>query len=73
MCLTITYYQMSGANWLHGIEFNFPPGWDMSSVTDIQTPQACGSANGNWMWMESVTSSANGSIHGPGFFYDANS
>lgn len=75
VCLTVTYYQMSGANWLHGIELNFPPGWDQSSVTNTSAPDACSWSNGNWLWMESVTGTGAGSgqSYGPGFFYDASS
>lgn len=73
VCVDITGYQDTGANWLHGIILNFPDGWDLLDYVDITPPTPCGGANGVWLFQESVTSSSNGGTYGPGFFYDVNS
>ncbi len=74
ICLEITNYGDNGANWLHGIVFDFPDAYDESSVVITDAPDACGGAGGNWGWYESVTGTGNNaSTWGPGFFYDVNS
>ncbi len=72
ICGTITNYLTSGANWIHGIEFNFPPAYDISSIVVVNAPQQCSGNNGIWMWMPN-TFLCQGLNVGPGFFYDVNS
>lgn len=67
VCGTISFYQQTGANWIHGIIPNFPPGWDITSYTDFDAPASC-DGNGTWIWVETVV--GNLGTYGPGWFYD---
>lgn len=68
-CLNITTYNPTSANWLHGVVPHFGPGWDLSTLLTFP-PNSC-SNNGIWSWYgNQVTSSANGTAAGPGFFYE---
>ncbi|MFM7727409.1 MAG: hypothetical protein ACKO7B_11945, partial [Flavobacteriales bacterium] len=76
-CFTITSYQQTSANWLHGVVPTFGPGWDMTSFAALPTTTTGGatanscSANGTWSWYNTnVTSSATGAVTGPGFYYE---
>src|SRR5690554_2474981 len=76
VCFTLNYFlNGGGANWLHGVVINFPPGWDVSTITNVVTPTAPGA--GVWLWMPNgitaTNNNANGQTWGPGFYYDANS
>ncbi len=72
ICGSITNYITSGANWIHGIEFNLPPAYDVSSIVVISAPQQCSGNNGVWLWIPN-TIVCSGLTVGPGFFYDVNS
>ena len=67
-CYTITSWQMTGSNWLHGVIPSFGPGWNVGSITT--TPSASVSSSGTWSWTNSWTSSSTGNTFGPGFAYD---
>ena len=77
ICFTINGFTQVANNWLHGVEYTFGPGWDLSSL--VATPPAecpydlSGPGNpgaGTWKWYNLVTSSATGNTYGPGFFFD---
>ncbi|MBL7922924.1 MAG: gliding motility-associated C-terminal domain-containing protein [Bacteroidia bacterium] len=69
-CYTITDYNQTSANWLHGIVPDFGPGWDMSTFVAGSTTNCSG--QGTWNWYNSnVTSSATGNVSGPGFYYES--
>ena len=69
-CYDIDEWSSTAVNWLHGVELDFGLGWDISSL--VITPAVdCSGSGGNWAWYNSVTSCANGSSFGPGFFYDS--
>src|SRR5690554_4066492 len=73
VCYTLSYFLNGGGNnWLHGIVIDFPPGWDVSSITNTSVPPT---SPGIWVWMpDGVTASNNNGLSwGPGFYYDANS
>lgn len=72
VCITVSYYQMTGSNWLHGIVLNFPSGWDMNTITNISTPPPCGNASGSWDYYLSCTGTGSGDTFGPGFYFDGN-
>ena len=76
-CYSLTSYQQTSANWLHGIIPTFGPGWDVSTFTPLTTTtvgganaNTCG-GNGTWSWYNTnVTSSATGGVTGPGFYFE---
>ena len=68
---TITNYQGLSVNWLHGIVPQLGPGWLSGSLLPVGNPTN-NSGNGQWLWVNSVTSSATGNaVNGPGWFYDS--
>lgn len=68
-CYTITSYNQTSANWLHGVVPTFGPGWNTATLTT--TPPASCSTGGFWAWYNSnVTSTATGATYGPGFYYE---
>jgi len=71
-CYTITDYNQTSNNWLHGVVPSFGPGWDMSTLTTTGA-QDCPvlSAAGVWSWYNgTITSSETGLSAGPGFFFE---
>lgn len=69
-CYTITDFNQTSANWLHGIVPTFGPGWNLSTL--VPTPPANCSGSGSWGWYSTnVTSSATGNVNGPGFYYES--
>ena len=38
ICFTVNDFNQTSQNWLHGIEYAFGPGWDLSSL--VATPPA---------------------------------
>ena len=50
ICGSITFYQQTGANWIHGIIPTFPAGWVQTSFTNVSSPATC-SGSGVWLWM----------------------
>lgn len=68
-CYTITSYNQTSANWLHGVVPTFGPGWNPATLTTA--PPASCSTDGFWAWYNSnVTSTATGATYGPGFYYE---
>ncbi|MCB0763984.1 MAG: hypothetical protein KDB84_04705, partial [Flavobacteriales bacterium] len=65
-CFTVTNWNSTNANWFHGIEANFGPGWDMSTLVPGPPPATCGPSAGTWGWYNNVSG------QGPGFFFDLN-
>jgi hypothetical protein len=79
ICFTINGFNQSSLNWLHGIEYSFGPGWDLSALATT-SPVECnanpigpGNGSGTWAWYNSVTQSISPfSSHGPGYFFESN-
>jgi gliding motility-associated-like protein len=79
VCFTINGFNQASLNWLHGIEYTFGPGWDLSTLT-TGTPAECNAnppgpsnASGTWKWFNSVTQSVSPfNVHGPGYFFESN-
>ncbi len=70
VCYTITEWDVTGTiEWLHSVEFQFGPGWNVSSITPIPPPSCDG--QGQWLFLGSWTSSNTGQVFGPGFAYDS--
>jgi hypothetical protein len=68
-CYTITNYNQTSANWLHGVVPVFGNGWDLSTLSTV--PAVSCSGSGTWSWYNSaITSTATGQNYGPGFFYE---
>ncbi len=73
-CYTVSNYNQTAANWLHGIDLNFGGGWDLSTLTAVSTPSSCATTAGaSWGFYQSVTGSVTGTTYGPGFFYETSS
>jgi hypothetical protein len=69
MCYTVDRWNAAASNeYLHGLEVDFGPGWDMS--TFIPSPPASCNSSGNWDWYSSWTSISSNQQFGPGFAYD---
>ena len=60
-----------GSNWLEGFDINLGPGW--TNLTPGIPPANCNgpASGGQWLWMNSVTSSATGITVGPGWFFES--
>jgi len=69
-CYTITDYNQTSANWLHGVVPTLGPGWNASTFTPVSTINCSGAGTWNW-YSSNVTSSATGSVTGPGFYYES--
>ena len=77
VCFTVDGYNQTSLNWLHGIQYTFGPGWDLSTLA-TSAPAECGgnppgrgSGSGTWKWFNSVTSSATNNTYGPGYFFES--
>lgn len=69
-CYTVIEYDQQNANWFHGVELNFGAGWDASTLTPVSVANTCDGSGGTWGYYNNVTSTANGTNFGPGFFFD---
>ncbi|TXB63473.1 T9SS type A sorting domain-containing protein [Phaeodactylibacter luteus] len=69
-CYSITSWDPGFAlEWLHGVEIDFGPGWDQSTL-QTSAPEACTAPEGQWDWHESWESCNTGLSFGPGFAFD---
>ena len=69
-CFNITQYAQVSANWLHGVIPTFGNGWNLATLTTTAAT-ALSPATGSWQWFPGGnTSTATGSVTGPGFYYD---
>ena len=57
-----------GSNWLEGFDINLGPGW--TNLTPLGPPANCNGGGGQWLWMNTVTSSSTGITVGPGWFFE---
>jgi hypothetical protein len=73
VCYTMTGYTMTNSNWLEGFDLTLGPGW--TGFSPVSAPANCGgnATGGQWVWVTTTTSSATGTIAGPGYFFDLNS
>lgn len=55
--------------YLHGLELDFGPGWDLNTL-DVIPPLSC-SGQGSWGYYDQWTSSATGGAFGPGFAFES--
>ncbi len=71
-CLTITNWNTTNANWLHGVVPLLGAGWDAASLTPGTPPATMGPSTGTWGWWPVCTGTAPTAIGpvGPGFFFD---
>ncbi len=73
-CFTVSNYNQTAANWIHGIDLDFGAGWDLPTLTPSSIPTPCATTAGAfWGFYNSVTGSASGNTYGPGFFYETSS
>ena len=69
-CYTITQWNVTGTiEWLHALEVEFGPGWDLNSFSPTPPPSCDG--QGSWNWYDGWVSCATGQTFGPGFAYDS--
>lgn len=71
-CLTITSWNTTNSNWLHGVTPVLGAGWDPTSLVPGTPPTTQGTSTGTWGWFASCTGTSGVSIGtvGPGFFFD---
>ena len=70
-CYQITFWDPGlSLEWLHGVEIQFGPGWDRSTLETI-APDACTAPDGRWDWYDSWQGCNTGDSFGPGFAFDA--
>jgi gliding motility-associated-like protein len=72
-CFTVTGWNQTNVNWFHGIEANFGPGWDLSTLVPGTPPATCSATAGQWGYYNSVQGTSfftNIGPQGPGFFFD---
>ncbi len=73
-CYTVSNYNQTAANWLHGVDLNFGPGWNMATLTPGALPPSCATTTGAfWGFYQSLTGGNSGVTYGPGFFYETSS
>ncbi|MBX2928479.1 MAG: gliding motility-associated C-terminal domain-containing protein [Saprospiraceae bacterium] len=71
-CFTISNWDVTSTiEWLHAIQIDFGPGWDINSLGPIPPP-SCG-GDGAWGWYDSWVGCNTGQTFGPGFAYDSSS
>ncbi|MFN5324905.1 MAG: CUB domain-containing protein, partial [Bacteroidota bacterium] len=69
-CYTITNYNQTSNNWLHGVVPTFGSGWNMASL--VTGPVTSCSNQGTWNYYNNnVTSSATGVTTGPGYYFES--
>ncbi|HRH37277.1 MAG TPA: hypothetical protein PK760_02960, partial [Flavobacteriales bacterium] len=73
-CITITNWNTTNANWLHGIVPVLGPGWDASTLQATVTSPTQGGSGGTWDWFNIDTPTNGNGLGpvGPGFFFDLN-
>lgn len=70
-CYEITFWDPGlSLEWLHGVEIQFGPGWDLSTLETF-APDACTAPTGNWAWYDSWQGCNTNGAFGPGFAFDA--
>jgi len=70
-CYTPTLWDPGFAlEWLHAVELDFGPGWDLSSL-QTSAPASCTEDMGDWGYYNSWESCNTGAAFGPGFAFDA--
>ncbi|MEM6395780.1 MAG: PKD domain-containing protein [Bacteroidota bacterium] len=71
MCFTLNSFNPVVINWLHSIIPQFGPGWDVSTLTPVSSPNACAGGSGTWSFYNGWTSCATGINYGPGFAFES--
>ena len=70
-CYTVSSWNQTSANWLHGVIPTFGSGWDMSTLVTGAPPGSCSHDGGHWSWHNGGdTSVATGNKYPAGFFYE---
>ena len=65
-CYTISTWNQTAINWLHGVTPTFGTGWDLTTLTT--TPSASLSGSGTWGWYPGgQTGTTSGTYLGAGF------
>lgn len=72
ICYTMNGYNQLGANWVDGFEVILNGPWAPGSLVGTTAPANCNGGNGAWIWANSVTGTASGQTHGPGYYFDLN-
>lgn len=72
-CYTISDWNSTSVNWLHGVELTFGIGWDNTTFTPTVIAAECspGNSGGNWAYYNSVVPCYTpGMPLGQGFYFD---
>lgn len=57
------------SNWLEGFDINLGPGW--TGLIPGSPPVNCQGGGGNWLWLNTTTSTVTGITVGPGWFFSS--
>lgn len=70
-CYTVTNYNKTALNWLHGIVLYFGAGWDTTTLTPTYIPPSCAQVLGaHWGFYERDSGTFSHIVWGPGFYYE---
>ncbi|MEO8591261.1 MAG: gliding motility-associated C-terminal domain-containing protein [Flavobacteriales bacterium] len=71
-CVTISNWNTTNANWLHGVVPQFGSGWDQSTMVTAPPPATQGGSGGTWGWFPIDNGTAGTAVGpvGPGWFFD---
>lgn len=74
VCFTLTDWQGNASGtieWLHSVVPEFGPGWDVTSITNVQVPGSC-DGSGNWGYYPGGWTGCNtGQVFAQGFAYNS--
>jgi len=69
-CYTINEWDVTGTiEWPHSVALAFGSGWDLATL-EVTPPASCDD-QGQWLFLDSWTSTSTGETYGPGFAYDS--
>ncbi|MCF8424595.1 MAG: hypothetical protein K9H41_09640, partial [Bacteroidia bacterium] len=69
-CFHIDQFQQANVNWLHGVQFNFGAGWNLSTLVPAAVTAAA-PTTGSWAYYPGgCTSTATGNFFGAGFYFN---
>lgn len=67
-CYHVDQYAEVNTNWLHGVQIDFGPGWDQSTLSTV--PSTSYDGLGVWAWYPAGITDLQGQFWEAGFYYD---
>ncbi|NEN23442.1 T9SS type A sorting domain-containing protein [Cryomorpha ignava] len=71
VCVDLVLYAPGGGAWLSGLELDFPPAWELSTLNVVSIPEPCSAGDGEWVYLDTLACAPY--FFGPGFYFDRNS